>query len=362
MLLPSRGLGRSAVTVAAACLVFPTICAAKRNLIIDTDIFSDCDDAGALLLAASSPDVNVLGVNINARSSYSSLAASAILAHYGHPSVPIGARRPLTDESFFDTFFYSLGEFTSKVAYHYPGGTLSWGRAEDSLDPVKLYRKLLAEAEDGSVTIASIGFLANLSGLLNATEADEHSPLSGEELLKAKVSELVIMGGAYPSGREFNFFGDDPAHTAHVISSLSTAGSPKVVYCGNEVGENVMSGMPLMKNGPESDPVRAAYSYYTHRSHARQSWDPLTMMYAINGLGDLFEFANENGYNRVNATEGSNEWIGDVSVTNQRWLRLKVSNTTAAEELDRLYMEAALRFAGNETVVTPSVRHKRLEL
>lgn len=356
----STDLVRSAIV---AAYVLPSVCAARRNLIIDTDIYSDCDDAGALLLAAASPDVNILGVNINTRSSYSSLAASAILAHYGHPAVPIGARRPLTNESFFDTFFYSLGEFTSKVAYHYPGGTLAWGRAEDALDPVKLYRQLLASADDGSVTIASIGFLANLSALLNATSPDEHSPLSGEELLRAKVSELVIMGGSYPSGREFNFFGDDPAHTAHVIGSLSAPGSPKVVYCGFEVGEHVMSGMSLMEQGPASDPVRAAYSYYTHRLTARESWDPLTMMYALDGLGDLFEFANVGGgYNRVNVTDGSNEWVDDASVTNQRWLRLKVSNETAAAELDRLYLEAALRFAGNDSSVTPVTRRSRLDL
>ncbi|KAI6353095.1 hypothetical protein MCOR25_009177 [Pyricularia grisea] len=360
MLCLSRALIRSAIV---AAYLLPKVSAAQRNLIIDTDIYSDCDDTGALLLAAASSDVNILGVNINAQSSYSSLAASAILAHYGHPAVPIGARRPLTNESFFDAFYYSLGEFTSKVAYHYPGGTLTWGRAEDALDPVKLYRQLLASADDGSVTIASIGFLANLSGLLNATSPDEYSSLSGEELLRAKVSELVIMGGSYPSGREFNFFGDDPAHTAHVVNSLSAPGSPKVVYSGSAVGENVMSGMPLMEKGPASDPVRAAYSYYTHRLTARMSWDPLTMMYAIHGLGDLFEFANDDGgYNRVNATDGSNEWVDDASVTNQRWLKLKVSNETAAAELDRLYLEGAIRFAGNDSSTAPLTRRSRLDL
>ncbi|EAQ84113.1 hypothetical protein CHGG_10517 [Chaetomium globosum CBS 148.51] len=76
--------------------------AAKKNLIIDTDLFSDVD------------------------------------------------------------WYFTLGEYASKVAYHFSGGSLRWGHAEDAWDPVELYRKVLSEAEDSSVTIVSIGFLDNV--------------------------------------------------------------------------------------------------------------------------------------------------------------------------------------------------------
>ena len=101
-------------------------------------------------------------MNVNEASSYSALCASAILAHYGLPNVPIGLRRPLSNKTFFDSFFYQLGEYASKIAYHWSGGSLTWGHAEDAWDPVSLYRKTLAEAPDGSVTIASIGYLENV--------------------------------------------------------------------------------------------------------------------------------------------------------------------------------------------------------
>lgn len=68
----------------------------------------------------------------------------------------------MNNKAFFDNWYYKLGEFTSKVAYHWSGGTLPWGKADDAWDPVVLYRKLLSEADDGSVTIASIGFLDNV--------------------------------------------------------------------------------------------------------------------------------------------------------------------------------------------------------
>ncbi|KAI3557074.1 subtilase [Colletotrichum abscissum] len=323
----------SIARVAAAALAILPALAARKNIIIDTDIFSDCDDTGALLLAATSPDVNLLGVNVNYPSTYSVTATSAILAHYGLGDVPIGARRPMTDEPFFDTFAYDLGEYASKISYHYSGGSLPFGQAENASDAVTLYRKILAGADE-PVTIVSIGFFENLSALLNST-ADAISNLTGPALIASKVSELVVMGGEYPSGREFNFFGDNPSHTAHVVNNWKG----RVVFCGTEVGSIVLSGAKLLAEGPVSDPVRQAYIYYNFY-RPRQSWDPLTVLYAMQGLGDIFEYGNKYGRNFVHAN-GSNEWVYDRNVTNQHWLNLKVDNTTAAAALDKLYLEGA---------------------
>lgn len=314
-------------------------------------------DTGALLLAATSPNVNLLAVNINVGSTYSALAASAILAHYGKGDVPIGIVRPLANTSFFDAYSYELGEYASKVAYHFGSSSsslainasssssyqpkLSWPpiNAEKALDPVSLYRSTLVAARDGSVTIASIGFFENLSALLNST-ADDLSPLNGTELVRLKVERLVVMGGMYPSGREFNFFGDNPALTAHVINSWR--GLTPIIFSGGELGGSVMSGTRLMQEGPETDPVRQAYLWYTYGA-PRPSWDPLTVLFAMgdgDGLGDLFEYGNEFGYNHVFAN-GSDAWVYDEAVTDQRFLRLRVSNETAAAELDRLFLVGA---------------------
>jgi hypothetical protein len=115
--------------------------------------------------------VNLLAVNVNYPSSYSALAASAILAHYGKSDVPIGIPRPLTNTTFFDGWYFTLGEYASKVAYHFSGGSLPWSRAEDAWDPVVLYRKVLSQAEDRSVTIVSIGFLDNVRPLLPSSSS-----------------------------------------------------------------------------------------------------------------------------------------------------------------------------------------------
>lgn len=281
--------------------------------------------------------MNLLAVNINYPSSYSALAASAILSHYGRREVPIGIVKPTSNETFIDTWSFELGEFASKVAYHWrcEDCAVRWGHVDnDAWDPVALYRKTLSEAADSSVTIASIGFLNNLSGLLNSS-GDSYSDLNGVVLVERKVAELVVMGGGYPSGHEFNFWGYDSLATAHVINNWKGP----VVFSGAELGGDVKSGSDLMARGPEGDPVRAAYLYYTYNT-SRFSWDPLTMLYAIDGLGELFEFGNDGGYNFVHAN-GSNVWVMDEKVRNQHWLKLKVDNVTAARSLDDMMVEAS---------------------
>lgn len=262
----------------------------------------------------------------------------------------------MSNLTFIDTRTFELGEYASKVAYHWrceEDCALRWGHVEDdAYDPVALYRKTLSEAADGSVTIVSIGFLNNLSGLLNST-ADSYSNLTGPELVEKKVAELVVMGGGYPSGHEFNFFGYDPSATAHVINSWKGP----VVFSGSELGGNVSTGGRLMAQGPVSDPVRAAYFYYTYNT-SRFSWDPLTMLYAIDGLGQLFEFGNDGGHNFVYAN-GSNAWVADESTTDQHWLKLKVDNATAASSLDDKMVEAAWSVVPEAEEVSPSEKVPR---
>ncbi|KFY08669.1 hypothetical protein V492_06026 [Pseudogymnoascus sp. VKM F-4246] len=250
--------------------------------------------------------------------------------------------------SLCNIWYFSLGEYTSKVAFHWSGGTLPWGHAEEAWDPVLLYRKLLSEAEDGSVTIASIGFLDSLSGLLNST-ADSYSILNGRDLVARKVAELVIMGGGYPSGYSWNFWGSNSSLAAHVVNTWEG----RMVFVGDDVGKDVKSGGELMSAGPKTDPVRMAYIYYSYYVPA-SSWDPLAILYAIGGLGALFEYGNEYGYNHVEGN-GENQWVWNQHVKNQFFLRLKVSNETAAEELDRLFLQGALS-VGNQHVVEASQR------
>ncbi|KAG2414719.1 hypothetical protein HFD88_003911 [Aspergillus terreus] len=270
--------------LAFAFVGLTTVCpGTAKKLIVDTDFFSDVDDVGALLLACTLPGVDLLAVNINYPSTYSALAVSSVLGHYGHPHVPIGLAGPYSNTTYLDDFYYEHGEYASKVAYHWRSqSTLPWKDVSGTWDPTDLYRHVLSQQPDKSVTIASIGFLNNLSNLLNSS-ADEYSPLSGPELVAAKVGELVIMGGGYPSGHEFNFWGYDPAATRHVVNTWPGV----MVFSGAELGENVYSGARFMVEAPSDDPTAAAYTCGYNNS--RYSWDPLTVLYAVEGKDRSYE-------------------------------------------------------------------------
>ncbi|KAK0461789.1 uncharacterized protein EV420DRAFT_1266488, partial [Desarmillaria tabescens] len=294
-------------------------------------------DAAALPLASTLPCTKLLAVQVNYPSSYSILTASTILTYYSHADVPIGAIRPFNDSIFTDTHYYQYGDYASKVQHHW---NASLTDADDAWDPVDLYRKVLSEQDDRSVIIASIGFFDNLSGLLNST-ADRYPRLDGPELVASKVNELVIMGGAYPSGWEYNFGGGSPALTAHVISTWPG----KMTFSGSYLGGNITSAAPLSVQAPSTDPVAAAYKWYIGYNIPFYSWDPITLLYAIQGLDNFFEYGNSYGYNSVNASDGSNAWVNDTSVTNQHWIVLKdgVTNTTLGSVLDNLYLSGAFR-------------------
>src|SRR5690554_1064831 len=59
-----------------------------------------------------------------------------------------------------------------------------------------LYREVLAQQPDNSVTIVSVGFSTNLARLLD-TPPDDFSPLTGKELVAKKVKLLCTMAGCF---------------------------------------------------------------------------------------------------------------------------------------------------------------------
>lgn len=177
-----------------------------------------------------------------------------------------------------------------------------------------------------------------MSGLLNS-KADEFSELDGRELAKTKVAELAIMGGKYPKGRSWNFWGSNPSLAAHVLDTWDGL----ITFLGDDIGKHVLAGGPLMASDLKDDPIRMAYIYYGF-GEPLPSWDPLTVLYCANGLGSVFEVAERCGYNKINA-DGSNEWVYDGTPKGRQYLRLKVGNEIAATELDRLFLVAAQRFS-----------------
>lgn len=239
------------------------------RLIIETDIFSDVDDVGALALAHHYADLGraeLLAIGVNTPSRYGHRAVRVINEYFGR-NVAVGAMHPM-DESVFDQ------DYARYLSEHY-GGPATELPVDDA---VTVHREALSSAPDGSVTVVSLGFLHNLHRLLTSGP-DHASPSPGAELVSAKVSRLVIMGGLFPAGHEMNI-STFPENARDTIARWPTP----VQFVGWEVGAPVITGK-LLSTRPQDDVIATAYRRYSGAGAGRESWDLITMMLAIEGPG-----------------------------------------------------------------------------
>lgn len=254
------------------------------NVILETDIGNDVDDALALGLAYNYVDagkMNLLAITINKEGSAPGEFVDIMNTFYGHPEIPIGViRNGAYCED--DAVNYAKAVVDMKNE----DGTPAFARSitdYDSLDDAPtLYRKILPAQEDNSVVIVSVGFSTNLIKLLE-TQADEYSPLSGRELVKQKVKLLVTMAGNFENEEfhEYNVMKDVPA--AKVI--FETWPTP-VVTSPFELGIQTCypaSSIERDFDWAEHNPIVEAYKSYLPMPYDRPMWDPTALMYAVEG-------------------------------------------------------------------------------
>ena len=243
-------------------------------LIIDTDIFSNADDVGALSTAFALQTMGedqVIAITVNTRTDRPSVATeswecvAAIAQYYNSPDVPIGADMPDNGSQVDSPDFLTPCAALASPSTPAPGSA------------VGVLRRALVNQSDDSVVIAEIGYEENLEALLSSPP-DSISPLSGSALVAQKVKMLVVTGGQYPSSgtsAENNFAGNTVA-AADVAASWPT----KVVYSGYEVGEHVHVGDTLDSAQPARSPVRAAYDAY-NPGQSIPAWDLTTVYHAV---------------------------------------------------------------------------------
>jgi len=297
-------------------------------IIFDTDMCTDCDDAGALAVLhelANKGECEILAVCCSNKSKYSIGACDAINTYFGRGQIPLGACKGNEvgkDESMTPGY----NEIAKNTAL-YKHDVVTRDNVSAAMS---VYRKVLASQPDRSVSIVVVGFLTNISDLLKSGP-DENSTLSGVDLVAAKVKELSVMGGRYPSGQEYNFAQRGAApYTKHAIGTWPA--TVPVTFCGGELGEPVSTG-PCLANAPAGNPVKRAYELMYNGIKGRPSWDPLTVLYAVRGLRDYWQA--ETGGQNVIKDDGSNAWQPG-SGKNHSYLKAKMSNSAIAEVLSGL--------------------------
>jgi hypothetical protein len=299
----------------------PAAAAPVVSLILDTDIEEDVDDAGTvgmLHALADRGEVRLLGMMVDTSGQHGASALDAINTWYNRPDVPIGTLKPTTDGT------RSL--YNRQLSAEFPHDLAS---GYDAPDAVALYRRLLAAEPDGSVTIASVGLLTNLRNLLSSGP-DGASGLNGRDLVARKVRELVVMGGTFPEGREFNFFMDVPSTVA-----VTRDWPGRMVFSGFEIGDTVFTGARLVNEAPHTSPVRRAYQLYVGDGNNRNSWDQTAAYVAVRGTAGLFGLAGEVGSVTVDAGDGSNRWVSSPD-RDQAYLTTTASDGDIARTIEDL--------------------------
>ncbi|MEM9016063.1 MAG: nucleoside hydrolase, partial [Verrucomicrobiota bacterium] len=152
------------------------------KMIFDTDMGNDIDDAMALVMIhqlAKRGAVELLAVTSTKDHPLSAPYIDALNTYYGFPDIPIGVVEDgaTPEEGRYNAVAKRTGK---KGEMLYPHDLTS---GEDAPKAVSLLRTLLAEADDSSIVLVQVGFFTNYAGLL-ASEPDEHSPLTGRELIE----------------------------------------------------------------------------------------------------------------------------------------------------------------------------------
>ena len=192
----------------------------KINMIIDSDIGNSADDLLALQAAfafQSKGWCEVKGLISSRGTEKVQKFADCMLHYYNADNLPLGINR--SDKSFFEIVpYYQLVDAVDET-----GNPLMEGTGiplSERLDGPELYRKLLSEAPNHSITIVCIGFTTNISALLRSGP-DNYSPLNGVELVRNKVKALHLMGCCFGKVKqrysqelldvEYNILGDIPS-------------------------------------------------------------------------------------------------------------------------------------------------------
>jgi inosine-uridine nucleoside N-ribohydrolase len=267
------------------------------KIIFDTDCGPDYDDVGALAFLhamADSGKVEILATNSSNKNELVGPSINVINTYFGRAYLPIGAPKSAG---------VSLGAFQhwpDSITARYPH-TLQ--RTSDAEDAVVVYRRILAEQPDSSVTIVTVGFLTNLANLLKS-QPDTLSPLDGEELISAKVRLLVSMAGRFPGGKEFNIEMDSTS-SEYVFNEWPG----RIIFTGWEIGQKIRTGLRLINsdiiNSPVKDVFRISIPLAEEDKNGRMSWDETAVLIAVYGTDGFFD--TKSGNIIVNS-DGSNGW------------------------------------------------------
>lgn len=254
------------------------------DIILDTDIGMDCDDAvalGVLIKAQNDGRCAIRAITAATAREGAISCVRSILGYYGAPEPVLGKL-----ESTFLKCDY--------VNYYAKAASDKFGFPDDADDAVKVLRRTLATSP-AKITLITIGPLTDIADLLRSG-ADEISPLSGAELMREKVDKVYAMAGSFAGNyadgnafREWNVLQD--IESARVFCERCPA---PVVFLPHEVGNKIFVDQPAAEN-PITFCMRTFCEEWAKKpadGFRRESWDPVTCMIALDENDKKFVYSD----------------------------------------------------------------------
>lgn len=269
------------------------------NIIFDTDMGNDIDDALALDMLYKYMDskrMKVLAIMNNKDSQFSTEFLDIMNTWYGYPNIPIGKIQNGVTVNDYKNYAQDVCKLNDNGQ---PLFKRTLSQYENLIDSHILYRKILAEQPDSSVTVISVGFSTNIARLLETT-GDEYSPLSGKELVAKKVKLLSLMAGSFKENprKEFNIIHDIPS-----AQKLFTEWPGRIVVSPFEVGAKVQFPGKTIENDFNwgiNNPLVEAYKHYRPMPYDRATWDLTSVLYVAESDSSFFK---ESELGKINITD-----------------------------------------------------------
>jgi hypothetical protein len=319
-------LNYKSLAFAFVCLLISGLTLSQPEpIIFDTDMGSDCDDAGALALLnwyAGQEKAEIIGcIYSSSKVPYGAGIIDAINTYYGRPDIPVGADHSMEfgdpkDKMTAEKLARDTAAFHNNIIHNH-----------DAPEQTKLNRKLLAQSPDNSITYLTVGHTRGLYELMHSLP-DDISSLNGYDLVNRKVKRWVALGasgGAYNEdggfGKDWNFFMNNSArYTNYLIDSFP---KPSVFIAA---GKGILTGKSLIQT-PPGNIVRTAYRDWlwneTRRTlnDQRKSPDLAAVYYAVEGLGKYLQDVG-NGRLLFDIEKGA-KWVETEKPTNHKFIIAK---------------------------------------
>ncbi|MHC4097424.1 MAG: family 16 glycoside hydrolase [Planctomycetota bacterium] len=284
----------------------PTAVFAQTKVILDTDIGSDCDDAGAMAVLhklADKGEVKILGIIYSSgKNKFGIGVCDAINTYYGRGDLPLGQN--LNDDVGDPRDFFSKQIATDTSTYHHDV-------INSAMDLVSLEKE-----QDAGVTIVTVGHPIGLVHLLRDDE--------GVRLVKSRVSRWVAMG---TGGWNFSKNG-----MAEYMPELLKKWPCELYLSG--YGAKVITGNIKLPRTPKNNPVRTAYESFIWNclEKGRPSWDQIAVLFAARP-----QYFKIESHGFVEQTEDKSvRWNNKKNNPKHHWVLPKISDAEMRDIIEDL--------------------------